>query len=314
MSKELDAFNKKFKTEIKLDSEELDLLSKKIGNEGLKILCGIKFTKLDHLLLEENEISNIDALASNKFGGALTALDLSTNKLTSVDTLAKCNFPSLVHLFLNSNQLPSIDILAKLNFPKLQELNLSSNKIKSIEILANVKFPALKELDISKNEISNIDVFAKVKFPELTQLCLDQNKIGDINVLSKLDCSKLEKLKLEKNNLKSIEVLTKINFANLTYFSIGDDILGDNVKCLTKINFKVLEDIYLYLNDIFNREDKDIQDIISHFEDKGVTFNFISCDDEEDMGMDDDLDLGGAGDNKNNNDGFDALLNNENLF
>ena len=318
MSKELDAFNKKYKTEITLNQEEVDLLSKKIGNDGLKILCGIKFTKLDQLLLEENEISNIDVLATNKFGNKLTALDLSSNKLTSVDILAKCNFPSLIHLFLNSNQLSSIDILAKLNFPKLQELNLASNKIKSIDVFANVKFPTLKELDISKNEISNINVLAKVKFPELKQLYLDQNKIDNIDVLAKFDCSKLEKIKLEKNNLKSIEVLTKVNFSNLTYLSIGDDNLGENVNCLTKINFKVLEDIYLYLNDSINRETPKIQEIINHFEDKGITFNFISCDDENggDMGLDDDLELGGgpAGDNKKNNDGFDFLLDNENIF
>ena len=317
MSKDLENFNKKYKTELTIDIPEIDLLSKKIGNDGLKIICGIKFTKLDQLLLEENEISNIDILSKNKFGNKLTAIDLSTNKLTSIEILAKCDFPCLIHLFLTGNQLTSIDILAKCNFPCLQELNLSTNKLKNIDIFNNVKFPNLKELDISKNEISSIDVFAKVKFPQLTQLCLDQNKINSIDVLAKFDCSKLEKLKLEKNNLKSIQVLTKINFANLTYLSVGDDTLGDNVECLTKVNCKVLEDLYLYLNDLINRETPKIQDIVNYFEGKNVTFNFISCDDDNggDFGQDDDLDLGGGvGDNKNNTGGFDFLLDNENIF
>ena len=295
MSKDLENFNKKYKTELNIDLPEIDLLSKKIGNDGLKVLCGVKFTKLDQLLLEENEISNIDILSKNKFGNKLTAIDLSTNKLTSIDILAKCDFPCLIHLFLTGNQLTSIDIFAKCNFPCLQELNLSTNKLKNIDIFSNVKFPNLKELDISKNEISSIDVFAKVKFPQLIQLCLDQNKINSIDVLAKFDCSKLEKLKLEKNNLKSIQVLTKINFANLTYLSIGDDTLGENVECLTKVNCKVLEDLYLYLNDSINRETPKIQDIVNYFEGKNVTFNFISCDDDNggDIG-DDDLDLGGG--------------------
>ena len=317
MSKDLENFNKKYKTELTIDIPEIDLLSKKIGNDGLKIICGIKFTKLDQLLLEENEISNIDILSKNKFGNKLTAIDLSTNKLTSIEILAKCDFPCLIHLFLTGNQLTSIDILAKCNFPCLQELNLSTNKLKNIDIFNNVKFPNLKELDISKNEISSIDVFAKVKFPQLTQLCLDQNKINSIDVLAKFDCSKLEKLKLEKNNLKSIQVLTKINFVNLTYLSIGDDTLGENVECLTKVNCKVLEDLYLYLNDSINRETPKIQDIVNYFEGKNVTFNFISCDDDNggDFGQDDDLDLGGGvGDNKNNTGGFDFLLDNENIF
>ena len=318
MSKEIENFNKKYKTEIGLDNPEIDVLSKKIDNDGFKILCSIKFNKLEQLLLEENEISNIDSLANNKFGNKLTAIDLSTNKLKSIDILSKCNFPSLTHLFLNSNQLTSIDVLAKVNFPSLKELNLSSNKIKSIDILQKVNFHTLTELDLSKNEISNIDVFSNIKFPELHVLTLDQNKITSINPLANFNCSKLEKLKLENNNLKSIDVLKTLNFANLTYLSVGDDTLGDRVDCLKDIKFKVLEDLYLYLNDLINRETPKIQDIINYFEGKGISFNFISCDDDNgrDVGLDDDLDLGGSNftDNKNNTGGFDFLLDNENLF
>ena len=32
----------------------LDTLGKKIGDQGLKILCSVKFKKLEQLLLEEN--------------------------------------------------------------------------------------------------------------------------------------------------------------------------------------------------------------------------------------------------------------------
>ena len=129
MSKEVKNFNSKYKTEISENIEELDVLGKKIGDEGLKILCTIKFNKLTQLLLEENEIKNIDVLAKNNFGTKLIALDLSTNKLTSIDALSKVDFPFLNHLFLNTNQLSSVDVLTKVNFKKLKELNLSSNSI-----------------------------------------------------------------------------------------------------------------------------------------------------------------------------------------
>ena len=115
------SFNSKYKTEISEDIEELDALGKKIGDEGLKILCSIKFKKLRQMLLEENNISNIDILAKNNFGKNLIALDLSSNNINSINVLAKVNFPSLNHLFLNSNQLSSIDIFAKVNFPNLKQ-------------------------------------------------------------------------------------------------------------------------------------------------------------------------------------------------
>ena len=134
MSKELANFNKKYKLEITENTVELDALSKKIGDEGLKILCSINFMKLEQLLLEENDIKNIDVLAKNNFGTKLIALDLSTNKISSLEVLSKVKFTLLNHLFLNSNQISSIDILAIVNFPILKELNLSANKISSIDV------------------------------------------------------------------------------------------------------------------------------------------------------------------------------------
>ena len=288
MSKDITKFNEKYKMEITEDIVELDALSKKIGDDGLKILCCIKFTKLEQLLLEENNIQNIDIISKNHFGKKLIALDLSSNKISSIDVLSQLATPLLNHLFLNSNQISSIDVLAKVNFPALKELNLSSNKISSIDIFAKVNFPELKELDLSKNQITKIDNLVIAKLPNLEDLCLDQNKISSIDILCKMDCSKLKKLKLEKNNLKSIDILEKISFNKLNYLSIGDDTLGDKVDCLVNIKFGELEDLYLYLNDSIDRETKKIDNIVNHFEEKGTNFNFISCDDDN---GDDDLNL-----------------------
>ena len=96
----------------------------------------------------------------------------------------------------------------------------------------------------------------------------------------------------------------------MNYLSIGDDTLEDKVDSLTSVKFGQLEDLYLYLKDSIDRESEKIQKIISHFEDKGITFNFISCDDDNDndINLDDDLNTGGE---KNDEGGFDILLNND---
>ena len=301
----LQKFISKYKLEISENTTELDALSKKIGDEGLKLLCSIKFKKLDQLLLEENDIQSIECLPKNNFGKDLIALDLSTNKISNIEPLAKVVFPNLHHLFLNNNQISSLDVLAKVNFPALIELNLSSNKIESINTFISVKFPQLKQLDLSKNQISDISPLAKINFQKLEELSLDQNKIDSMDALVNMNCKNLKKLKFEKNNIKNVEILEKINFPKLNYLSLGDDTLGDKVQVLKKIKFGELEDLYLYLNDQIDREDEKIQGIVNYFEDKGVSFNFISCDDDNDMNNDDNYGDGG------DLGGFKELLDNE---
>jgi len=301
-------FNSKYKTEISETTEELDALSKKIGDEGLKLLCTIKFKKLVQLLLEENDIQNIDCLQKNNFGKNLIAIDLSSNKISNIDVLAKVSFPSLHHLFLNGNQITKIDILSQVKFPELKEFNLSANKIDSINILEKAYFPQLKQLDLSRNQISDITILAKTKFPYLEELLLDQNKISSIDVFVNINCENLKKLKFEKNCIKNIDILEKIFFKKLNYISLGDDTLGEKVEVLKKIKFGELEDIYLYLNDNIDREKDNIQGIVNYFEEKSISFNFISCDDDNDNDIV--LDDGEFNSNNKNDDlgGFKDLL------
>ena len=302
----LSKFNSKYKTEITEDTTELDVLGKKIGDEGLKIICSIKFKKLDQLLLEENDIQSIECLPKNHFGKDLIALDLSTNKISNLEPLSKVVFPNLHHLFLNNNQITSIDILGKVNFLDLKELNLSSNKIESIKIFENIKFPQLKQLDLSKNQIIDLTPLSKANIPDLEDLCLEQNKIESIDILLNIKFKNLKKLKFEKNNIKNVEILEKIPLNKLNYLSLGDDTLGEKVDVLKKIKFGELEDIYLYLNDKIDREKDNIQGIVNYFEEKGINFNFISCDDDNDFNNEDNFkdggDLGGFKDLLDNDD------------
>ena len=302
----LSKFNSKYKTEITEGTTELDVLGKKIGDEGLKIICSIKFKKLDQLLLEENDIQSIECLPKNHFGKDLIALDLSTNKISNLEPLSKVVFPNLHHLFLNNNQITSIDILGKVNFLDLKELNLSSNKIESIKIFENIKFPQLKQLDLSKNQIIDLTPLSKANIPDLEDLCLEQNKIESIDILLNIKFKNLKKLKFEKNNIKNVEILEKIPLNKLNYLSLGDDTLGEKVDVLKKIKFGELEDIYLYLNDKIDREKDNIQGIVNYFEEKGINFNFISCDDDNDLNNEDNFkdggDLGGFKDLLDNDD------------
>ena len=66
-----------------------------------------------------------------------------------------------------------------------------------------------------------------------------------------------------------------------------------------------LKELYLYLNDKIDRESDKIQGIANYFEEKGISFNFISCDDDNDMNNVDNFNDGG------DLGGFKGLLDNE---
>ena len=243
-------FNNKYKSNLSLDSTKIDVLSCNILDKGLYELCSFNFNpSVEKLILEDNIITNLSPLTGISFGQKLISLDLSSNKISSIDILSKVNFPLLNHLYLNGNSISSITAISDFKFPNLIELNLSSNKISSIDSLVKANFPNLKELLLSKNEISSIDKLSEVNFKKIKILTLDNNKISSIECLSKIQFRKIREIRLEKNKIKNIHILSKVILPKLSYLSIGDDILGDNLNELKEINVPNLEDIFLYVND-----------------------------------------------------------------
>ena len=271
-------FNNKYKSNLSLDSTKIDVLGCNILDGGLCELCSINFDpNVEKLNLEDNIITNLSPLTGISFGAKLISLDLSSNKISSIDALSKVNFPLLNHLYLNDNSISSITSIRDFKFPNLTELNLSSNNISSIDSLVQANFPNLKELLLSKNEISSIDILSKVNFTKIKILTLDNNKISSIEFLSEIKFEKIREIRLEKNKLKNINILSKVTLPKLSYLSIGDDVLGDNLNELKEIDTPKLQDLFVYVNDKF-KKNKNIQNIADFFENKGVLFNFIKYD------------------------------------
>jgi Leucine-rich repeat (LRR) protein len=271
-------FNNKYKSKLSLDSKKIDVLSCNILDRGLCELCSFNFNpNVEKLILEDNIISNLSPLVGISFGKKLISLDLSSNKISSIDILSKVNFPLLNHLYLNDNYISNITCISDFKFPNLIELNLSSNKISSIDSLLKANFYNLKELLLSKNEISSIDILSEVNFTKIKILTLDNNKISSIECLSKIKFQKIREIRLEKNKIKNINILRKVTLPKLSYLSLGDDILGDNLNELKEMNVPNLEDIFIYANDKIIKN-KSIQNIVEFFENKGVLFNFIKYD------------------------------------
>ena len=211
----LSQLNKKYNTELTEQDietgEEICLNCKNIDDEGLKLLSKINFKSMKVLHLSDNNISNIDSLAS-------------------------APFRQLRELYLFGNNISNIEILEHFPFKTLERLNLGANQIEDISVFSKVPFRKLKVLELWENNISNIDVLSEVPFKRLRELSLSKNKISDLKALEHVSLRKLEKLSLHDNLISN---LAEIQFKRVQrlYFE------NNKVDYTLEHNQKIIEEL-----------------------------------------------------------------------
>ena len=159
---------------VKLETLNLED-NKNLG--GIKVIKNL--TKLKELNLNNCEIDDAD-VTGDIFAGlnGVVEIDLSNNRLTSVDFLANCT--ELNNLYLDNNKLTSLDVLR--GKTKLTALRFSGNEVSDITPLAGNT--GLTELRFSKNKVEDISVISA--FSELGSIELNGNKVYDFTPLSGL--------------------------------------------------------------------------------------------------------------------------------
>jgi internalin A len=128
-------------TQGDLDSIKSLYLSS-IGLKSIEELERVCFSRLESLVLSENELESLNSLSMP----SLTYLDVSGNHLKSVNALAKLDM--LENVDLSDNDLISLPDLNKL--VNLQTLDLRNNHLQVIPALES---NALRYLDLSGNSI-----------------------------------------------------------------------------------------------------------------------------------------------------------------
>ena len=215
-------FNDKYNLDIKPNNlKDINIPLCNIGNEGLELISKIEIKELKRLILENNNITNINALEKSKFVN-LEKLYLNKNKISDINVLQNVKFEKLQNLNLGENEIIDINILEKVNFPLLKKLKLNNNKISDINVLSKVKFEKLEILYLDSNNIIDISVFEKVNFKELKLLDLSRNHIININPLENNRFENLEELNLKNNDINSSLSSTTItslksNISNLIF-------------------------------------------------------------------------------------------------
>jgi len=170
----LEEFNTKYETNLNLETSDINLSNKGIGDEGFQLLSQIPF----------NQINSIN---------------LSENKISDISPLTKMNLNNLIELNLSKNRINNIQILEKLNLINLQRLNFSYNKIRDIKPLTKANLINLVKLDLVDNLISDINDLEFMYCLHLENINLDINEINDISVFERVNFPQLHELEFANN-------------------------------------------------------------------------------------------------------------------
>ena len=132
------------------------------------------------------------------------ALDLSTNKLTSLGANIFIGHVNIVELNFLYNEIVNVSSLAFNGIINLQKLNLRRNKLTAIPDLQLIS-NNLIELNLRQNEISSVDITFEMQILEI--LKWGKNQLTALSVGS-LVLPSLKSLDLKYNKLTSIDDAT----------------------------------------------------------------------------------------------------------
>jgi Leucine-rich repeat (LRR) protein len=210
-------------------------------------LSGLK--KLKYLYLDSNRVTDLSALSglpelvalcanSNQIAEVptlycpkLQRLELSRNRITTVEEGCFQGTPSLVHLNLSSNQIVRFDGAALSACPLLQSLALSENQLTTVP--SPLHLPMLKSLRINLNRLTNLQEWCHsaenvwpMCTPSLQKLILSDNQISslpDVRLFSGLVL--LEEIDVSFNALTERECLQGLSACKLlTALHIQDNV------------------------------------------------------------------------------------------
>jgi internalin A len=156
-----------------------------------------------------------DAEAAEQILSSMTELDLGSNKITDLSSLA--SLTNLTTLNLQSNQISDISSLGSLT--NLTTLNLESTGISDISSLGSLT--NLTTLNLSLNQISDISSLGSLT--NLTTLNLSLNQISDFSFLGSL--TNLTTLHIWDNQITDISFLGSLT--NLTTLDLYDNQITD---------------------------------------------------------------------------------------
>lgn len=163
-------------------------------------------------------------------------LDLSKNRIKTINPEEFSNFPNLEELELNENTISTIEPGAFNNLNGLQTLGLRSNKLKLIQLGVFTGLSNLTRLDISENKIVILLDHMFQDLYNLRSLEVGDNDLVFISYRAFHGLNSLENLTLEKCNLTFVPTEAFTHLHSLTNFHLRNL----NINTIRDYSFKRL--------------------------------------------------------------------------
>ena len=251
----LQKFNEKYKMTVQKQQEKLILRYKELFDIDLEKIAQLKLVNLKELDLSHNKIKTIDYLR-NMYLSFVQYLSLNNNHIKDVNPLKNINFKELIELNLQNNDIDDVKPLADTEMPVIEILRIEGNK--NINVALDNFKQVIKKYDkkliyqcISFEDFNEKYGMKEVINQKSIKFELNGNENGDDALRD------LVHLIPENNNLKDFTMtncrietirllsrihLPKVEIINLSYNNIID------IAPLSCLRTKNLKSIYLHEN------------------------------------------------------------------
>jgi len=183
---------------------------------------------LDLSWLDISSIPDLCTLLSPTQQSSIQAIDLSNNKIETVDVDLSC-LENLAGIDLSFNNIS--ELLWLWSLPMLRDLRLSQNKIEYLSDSFFSTYPTLQSLKLSYNKLTEVSALNNLK--GLLDLQLQHNELVSLVWLENLE--KIEQLKLEFNQLKEdqltyLDSLSQLKKITWGYNEFKEELLENRKK------------------------------------------------------------------------------------
>jgi Ran GTPase-activating protein (RanGAP) involved in mRNA processing and transport len=215
--------------------------------------CHLKCEGLAALMMTSAFHTNNTTTGSSSSSSSLKVLTLSKNQLSSCPSFSALQ--NLERLDLSCNRLTSLQELQLHKLPSLQRLHLWNNRLGPTcgtalgEILLHCRSSSLQELNLRNNELENVGIIQA--FSLLEDECNLETLFLSSNLLSDPAVQHIASSSLMMTSSSSIIKFPHLKSLYLTYNNIGDD--GAVALAHALSNFPNLKTLDLYRNNIGNK-------------------------------------------------------------
>ncbi|XP_063902125.1 leucine-rich repeat-containing protein 15-like isoform X4 [Zophobas morio] len=205
------------------------------------------FVSVSQLMLQDNELTVIaDGLFEKDGlfeGGKLLYLNLSRNKISSIEDSAFSGLSNLVSLSLDSNKLTKIELVSPSipneelyggKLAKLTYLNLAHNSIRSVDNEVFAGLTSLLTLELQGNQLTTVDRQYFVGLEMLSYLDLSENFLVSLEKDLFKDLKNLKHLCLNGNHIHDIPPNLFSGLKALTFLDLSKNLLVSLEKDLFK--------------------------------------------------------------------------------